>query len=731
MKNFISIIISTFCLLFTFQNLIAQSQVLEECGFDYKRVILLQDPNYLKLEIESEMKIAQYLSQNQSRSSHSIYTIPVVVHVLHTGQPIGTSYNISDAQIQSAITRLNEVYRGQSANSPVDFKIDFSLAKQDPNCDSTSGILRIDASAVPNYSTSGVDYFGDGGQADEDDLKALSKWPETEYFNIWIVNEIEDNDGGSGIQGYANYFYGNNNEGSIMMYNVFGYDPNNNEPNFSLKGARNNSIVVHEFGHYLHLYHTFQGDGDADQDAIGDNCPGDITIGVDSDGCSDTEPHKRHTSQCLSGQLNDCSNQTYGDNTAKNYMSYASCKTILTANQKSRSRAMLESIGISLIYSSGDQYPSSVNSSLSNPNCTPQTSNDGLAGHYTGIKSLVIPNVFALSSSWADDDGGYVDHTGNCQKIINVFEDSTYNIEITTLYNGNNIKGYVDFNSDGDFLDANEEILNLNTVSNNVSPYTSTAYINFTVPTVNGTTVKSGVKLRLRLNADIGNVIGPCHAPLYGQVEDYALIININSNEINRMSANICNGESYNFNGTTLTSSGTYYDTLVGQANSGADSILILTLNINSDIVSNIAQNGNNIDVSSTGGSGSYTVLWSTGETTTSIVPTFNSNFWALVTDSDNCTGDTVFFDVIFVGTNGNKNRDNNISIYPNPTQDLLTISATNFSGIINTSVFDLFGKKLLSTKEREISLKPFKNGIYFLSVKVQEKTSTIRVIKK
>ncbi len=71
-------------------------QVLEECGFDYKRVLLLKDPNYLKLEIESEMKIAQYLSQNQSRSSHSIYTIPVVVHVLHTGQPIGTSYNISD-----------------------------------------------------------------------------------------------------------------------------------------------------------------------------------------------------------------------------------------------------------------------------------------------------------------------------------------------------------------------------------------------------------------------------------------------------------------------------------------------------------------------------------------------------------------------------------------------------------------------------------------------------------
>ena len=581
-----------------------------------------------------------------------------------------------------------------------------------------------------------IDYFGDGGQADEDDLKALSKWPETEYFNIWIVNEIEDNDGGSGIQGYANYFYGNNNEGSIMMYNVFGYDPNNNEPNFSLKGARNNSTVVHEFGHYLHLYHTFQGDGDADQDAIGDNCPGDVTIGVDSDGCSDTEPHKRHTSQCLSGQLNDCSNQTYGDNTAKNYMSYASCKTILTANQKSRSRAMLESIGISLIYSSGDQYPSSINSSVSNPNCTPQTSNDGLAGHYTGIKSLVIPSVFALSSSWADDDGGYVDHAVNCQKIIDVFEDSTYNIEITTLYNGNNIKGYVDFNSDGDFLDANEEILNLNTVSNNVSPYTSTAYINFTVPTVNGTTVKSGVKLRLRLNADIGNVIGPCHTPLYGQVEDYALIININSNEINRISANICNGESYNFNGTTLTSSGIYYDTLVGQANSGADSILILSLNINSDIVSNIIQNGNNIDVSSTGGSGSYTVFWANNdgggmvrfrEIGASWLKAFNADFGTNIIHQFSVESSAIITSL---------GQENNWEIYPNPTKNTLTIEGISDENT-KLTLQDNLGKIILERiitnsgfNSETINLEQFENGIYFIKISNFNEEITKKVVK-
>ena len=54
-------------------------------------------------------------------------------------------------------------------------------------------------------------------------------------------------------------------------------------------------------------------------DGIGDACPGDVTIGVDSDGCADTEPHKRYTSQCKSGLLNDCTGATFGDNTAKNF----------------------------------------------------------------------------------------------------------------------------------------------------------------------------------------------------------------------------------------------------------------------------------------------------------------------------------------------------------------------------------------------------------------------------
>ena len=390
-------------------NLHSQSQVIEKCGFDHQRSILLQDSNYLKLEIDAEQKIAQYISQTQLRSSSSIYTIPVVVHVLHLGESVGVGTNISDAQIQSAITNLNDVYRGQTVGSPVDFEIEFALAQQDPNCIAHSGINRINASSVPNYSTGGVDYYGDGGEADQDVLKNLSRWPETEYFNIWIVSEIENNNGGFGIQGYANFFTGSALEGSVMMASVFGYDPNNSQSSFNLNAPRDNSTVIHEFGHYLHLHHTFKGDGDANNDGLGDACPGDVTIGVDSDGCLDTEPHKRYTSQCKSGFLNDCTGATFGDNTAKNFMSYASCQDRLTSDQKTRSRAMLATSGISLIYSKGDETPLSLSGTISNANCIPQSSFTATNGGYGGIMNFTIINEFSASSSYTQIDGGYLD----------------------------------------------------------------------------------------------------------------------------------------------------------------------------------------------------------------------------------------------------------------------------------------------------------------------------------
>ena len=428
-------------MLITFSSTFAQylngvkesNATLHSCGFDHKHDILMQDTSYEKLIQFSEQQVATYLSTPRTRSSNDIYTIPVVVHVLHLGEQLGVGTNISDAQIQSAINNLNDVYRGQTAGSPVDFEIEFALAQQDPNCSAHSGINRINASSVPNYSTGGVDYYGDGGEADETILKDLSRWPEAEYFNIWIVSEIEDNNGGYGIQGYANFFTGSAYEGSMMMASVFGFDPTSAQSSFNLNAPRDNSTVVHEIGHYLHLHHTFKGDGDADNDGIGDACPGDVTIGVDSDGCADTEPHKRYTSQCKSGLLNDCTGATFGDNTAKNFMSYASCQDRLTSGQKTRSRAMLATSGISLIFSKGDESPLSISGTLTNANCTPQSSSTATSGGYGGIMNFTIVNEFSASSSYTQNDGGYVDFTTECLKTISLEEDCSISLVINII----------------------------------------------------------------------------------------------------------------------------------------------------------------------------------------------------------------------------------------------------------------------------------------------------------
>lgn len=77
-------------------------------------------------------------------------TIPVVVHVINRGEAVGTGTNISDSQVISQITSLNNDYRkkvgtkGYNTN-PVgaDTNIEFALAVRDPNGNPTNGIHRV------------------------------------------------------------------------------------------------------------------------------------------------------------------------------------------------------------------------------------------------------------------------------------------------------------------------------------------------------------------------------------------------------------------------------------------------------------------------------------------------------------------------------------------------------------------------------------------------------------
>ena len=76
-------------------------------------------------------------------------------------------------------------------------------------------------------------------------------------------------------------------------------------------------------------------------------------------------------------------------------------------------------------------------------------------------------------------------------------------------------------------------------------------------------------------------------------------------------------------------------------------------------------------------------------------------------------------------------NFSNQISIYPNPTKENITVLINNFNGNIQTEVFDLIGNKLQTTNETTISLRDYSKGIYIIKVAYGDRVEEVKVIKE
>jgi hypothetical protein len=283
-----------------------------DCGTDYIHNYRMQtDLLYRNQILILESQIANK-PQNQEniQSKSTIYTIPVVVHVIHIGETIGTGTNISDLQIQQAITGLNNRFRNVNGNG-VDVELEFCLASIDPNGNVTSGINRVNGTSISNYQTNGITPTGNpcvGGL--ETAVKDLSRWPTSEYYNIWVVSEICN---GSFV-GYASYPVGGLYDGLVIV---------------STSMTSNSGTLPHEMGHGFFLYHTFNGDGG------NVNCPLDNDCSVDGDHVCDTPPHKQ--GDC--GLTNPCTSLGVWDNSRYNYMAYCPLVNRFTQGQKDRIRA--------------------------------------------------------------------------------------------------------------------------------------------------------------------------------------------------------------------------------------------------------------------------------------------------------------------------------------------------------------------------------------------------------
>jgi hypothetical protein len=337
------------------------------CGFDQvHQARLTNDPEYAKSVMENELHIQKYIQNHpeliSARNSQTIYTIPVVVHVIHTGGPVGTIYNPSDDQIINAIKFMNDIYSGalpwvgqdkgfDVAGAAKDVGIRFVLAKRDPNCNPTNGIVRYNASANSVYVDKGISTGFGGSGLDEGTLKNLSKWDQSNYYNIWVVNKINGADGTSGqfIAGFA-YFPNQNTalDGTVLLATSIRED---------------NKILTHELGHAFDLYHPFQGSNSADQ------CPSNSNCVSSGDRVCDTDPISYNVVNgvvnfsCRTEQPNSCApGKNFSPLTENNFMNYTNCFTLFTNGQKARmTAAMSLSSRVSLINSKAgiptDQAP--------------------------------------------------------------------------------------------------------------------------------------------------------------------------------------------------------------------------------------------------------------------------------------------------------------------------------------------------------------------------------------
>ncbi|MCF8245673.1 MAG: gliding motility-associated C-terminal domain-containing protein [Saprospiraceae bacterium] len=323
------------CAIMALSPLFSQGQGLPrlhgEHGFCAQEVLweaaLRENPALRQQQDKMEQMLYEHLkkAQQSAKALPPLYVLPVVVHIIHDNGP----ENIPDATVIQGIQDLNDAFANVGYYDPatgVDTKMQFCLAQRDTLGYLTTGITR-NQSPLTNMLM------------DVDDLtvKDLNRWDPTQYINIWLLREICDSGGGCGVAGYA-YFpssHGSPADGIMMEANFFG----------SSQGA--SGVQIHEMGHYLGLYHTFQG-GCTNNDCL-----------ADGDRVCDTPPDQSTAAAPCGTAVNSCMTDTDSgfatdqNDLIEDYMDYGdfNCWSVFTQGQADRMQWHIENVRYSLLES--------------------------------------------------------------------------------------------------------------------------------------------------------------------------------------------------------------------------------------------------------------------------------------------------------------------------------------------------------------------------------------------
>jgi hypothetical protein len=298
------------------------------CGVDHR---------YFHKHDQLDQRFEQWIKANRSKetpstsrsNSEAVYQLPVVVHLIHQGEDIGQGLNLTDEQVQEQIEILNQDFRRKNPDTlltpnefrsvAADTRIEFVLAKRDPEGLATTGIVRKQG------SLNGYRYSDVGSRSDEYVLKHESQWPVDQYLNIYVTDIL------NGFIGYAQFPFINLEgvenpnydpflDGVVVDYKYFGINPDTGG-SFESFGR----TLTHEMGHFLGLRHVWGDQSPCEQDDFCDDTP---------------EQSSSFNTQCPDSSSISCgSSDMYS-----NYLNYTNdaCMNIFTNCQKQRMRTVVE-----------------------------------------------------------------------------------------------------------------------------------------------------------------------------------------------------------------------------------------------------------------------------------------------------------------------------------------------------------------------------------------------------
>jgi hypothetical protein len=228
-------VVSALVALCFFSSTFAQEPA--RCGTDEIFEQQLQDPKFKRSyqKLERLAKKAEDAKRASNMPDLPI-TVPIIVHIIHFGEPYGEDSHLSVEFIQEAIDDLNQNFAGGFSIEPTaNTQINFCIANASTTGEPIEGIRYYD------WDTLGIEpWDATAFYNNHTGVSNLLGYDRNNYCNVFVAPF-------NSPLGFA--YLPSSNYGVYVGTNAFGIT---NEGNYGL-----NRTLVHEMGHYCGLYHTF------------------------------------------------------------------------------------------------------------------------------------------------------------------------------------------------------------------------------------------------------------------------------------------------------------------------------------------------------------------------------------------------------------------------------------------------------------------------------------------